>query len=89
MNVSLPSADASGATSLNADYTLSEFGIAYSFGREQVSGFTGLTFTFGYRSQTVRTRDYALSSQPSGAVYAKDDPRDFTQGITLSVIGSF
>lgn len=89
MTVSLPSPDASGATSLDADYTLSEFGLAYSLGREQVGGFMGLTFTFGYRAQTVRTREYALSSLPSGIVYAKDDPRDYTQGFTFSVIGSF
>jgi len=89
MKATLPSPDASGATSLDADYTLSEFGLAYTLGRERIGGFAGLTFTFGYRAQTVRTRDYALSSQPSGTVYAKDNPRDFTQGITMSLIGSF
>lgn len=89
MTATLPTPDASGDNSLNADYTLSEFGLAYSLGREQIGGFAGLTFTVGYRTQTVITRDYALSSQPSGVIYAKDDPRDFTQGFTFSVIGNF
>lgn len=91
MKVTLPgNGDGANATSLNADYTLSEFGIAYSFGRDQMR-VGALTFTLGYRSQTVRTRDYALTSTSGGTttVYAKDDPRDFTQGIAFSVIGSF
>lgn len=89
MKVSLPSPDAAGADSLNADYTLSEFGLAYSLGREKLGGFAGLTMTLGYRAQTVQTREYALSSLPGDVVYAKDDPRDYTQGLTLSLIGTF
>jgi hypothetical protein len=89
MKVTLPSPDASGATSLNANYTLSEFGLAYTLGRERLAGIASLTFTLGYRSQTVVTHDYALSAQPSGTVYATDDPRDFTQGVTFSLIGTF
>jgi hypothetical protein len=88
MKATLPSPDASGATSLDANYTVSEFGIAYTLGRERIGGIASLTFTLGYRAQTVVTRDYALSSQPSGTVYATDDLRDFTQGITISLIGS-
>lgn len=89
MTVEMPNADASGATSLDADYSLSEFGLAYSLGREKVGGFMGLTLTLGYRTQIVQTRDYALSSLPSGTVYATDDPRDFTQGFAFSAIGNF
>jgi hypothetical protein len=87
MTATLPAPDASGTTSLDANYSVSEFGVAYSLARGQ--GASWLTLTLGYRSQTVRTRDYALASQPSGAVYAKDDTRDFTQGFTFSVIGAF
>ncbi|MBI3897480.1 MAG: hypothetical protein HY308_04185 [Gammaproteobacteria bacterium] len=88
LKATLPTEDASGSTSLDADYTVSEFGLAYSFDRER-TGFATLTLTMGYRAQTVITRDYALSSQPGGAVYANDDARDFTQGLTFSVIGTF
>jgi hypothetical protein len=91
--VKLPAPDSDGHTSLNANYSLSEFGLTYSLGRARFAGVASLTFALGYRSQTVRTRNYALASQPVGGgtstTYAHDDPRDFTQGITLTVIGSF
>jgi hypothetical protein len=89
MKVTLPSPDAAGVTSLNANYTLSEFGLAYTVGREHFGGVANLTVTLGYRAQTMVTQNYALAAQPGGTVYATDDPRDFTQGVTFSLIGTF
>jgi hypothetical protein len=93
LNVRLPAPDAAGATSLNADYTLSEVGLAYSWGRSASSSAPSVALGLGYRAQTVRTRGYALSAQPTGGgpatVYAHDDARDFTQGLTLTAILSF
>ncbi|HEU0203554.1 MAG TPA: hypothetical protein VFR86_24350 [Burkholderiaceae bacterium] len=71
-------------------------GLAYSWGRGAAragSGTPAIALGLGYRAQTVRTRSYALSSQPvsggGATVYASDDPRDFTQGFTLTLFASF
>jgi hypothetical protein len=92
MKAKLPRADAAGNPSRNADYTLLELGLAYSVPRSVLGPLRALTFTGGYRSQTVRTRKYGVSSQliTGGPVTITHvDPRDYTQGWTLSLIGTF
>ncbi|MBI3380491.1 MAG: hypothetical protein HY019_00665 [Aquabacterium sp.] len=93
LSLKLPGADADGQGTRSASYTVSEVGLAYAFTPALIKGDTGLTMTIGYRSQSVRSRDYALSSQPSGggavSVYAHDELRDNTQGLTISLLGTF
>jgi len=90
LKLHLPTTDAAGSDSLPASYTLGEWGLAWSPWR---SGARSLALTLGYRAQQVRSRDYALSSQPVGggpaSVYAHERLGDYTQGFTLSVIGAF
>lgn len=80
-------ADANGRTGFNAAYVLGELGLAYSFQGHY-------TVTLGYRSQTVRTDGYSLSSvsiengtppQP----YATTELKDLTQGPALGFAASF
>ena len=72
------SPDATGKTSLNAEYVLNEVGLAYSVGFNRVV--RSMTITAGYRTQIVTTKDYATSSAE------KIDIRDTTQGLTLAAV---
>lgn len=93
LKLTLPATDLLGRDKLPAMYSLSEWGLARSFGRSDSAVSPSLVLALGYRAQSVKTRDYALLSQPVGggavAVYGTDTLRDFTQGFTLSLIGSF
>lgn len=94
MSLKLPNADSDGQTSLDAAYAVNEVGLAYSFQSAWPGKQGGLTLAVGYRSQSVRTKGYALSSQPAlgggqASTYAHDDLRDATQGLALSLLASF
>ncbi len=89
LTLTLPAADALGRSTLPADYSLGEWGVAHSFSRADSPQSASLVLALGYRAQGVKTRGYALVSQPSGLAYGTDTLRDFTQGLTLSLIGSF
>jgi hypothetical protein len=94
MQLQLPATDASGQDKLHASYAIHELGAAYASRPAWLPGESSLTLAIGYRSQTVRTKNYYLSSQAAtggGVVssYGKDDLRDTTQGLTLSLIGTF
>lgn len=67
-------------SSLKANYTLSEVGLAYSLA-DQTPAMKGVLLTAGYRSQVLTTKDYPLAS--------KRDVVDTTHGLVLSVLGSF
>lgn len=68
-------------SSLKANYTLSEVGLAYSLA-DQTPIMKGLLLTAGYRSQVLTTKDYPVGS-------AKQDVVDTTHGPVVSVLGSF
>jgi hypothetical protein len=83
--------DASKHTSLDATYIVSEFGISYAIGRT-ASGRRPVTLTAGYRTQTVKTRNYGLAVTSDANVqsqYTTTDLRDITQGFTLGIRASF
>lgn len=61
----------------DADYQLSELGLAYSLGTGAIP--RAVTFTLGYRIQVLTSKE-ALPTQ---------DARDLTQGFTLGVLGVF
>ncbi len=94
MQLTMPTPDAAGQDKLNASYVIHELGAAYAMQSSWMPAGSSLTLALGYRSQTVRTTNYQLSSTSSlggggVTVYGKDDLRDTTQGLTLSVVGSF
>jgi hypothetical protein len=61
----------------DADYRLSELGVAYTLATPSIS--KALTFTLGYRTQVISSKDAAVGQ----------DGRDLTQGLTLGVIATF
>jgi len=66
-----------GNVDFDADYQLSELGVAYNLG---LSGMPrGLTFTLGYRIQVLNSKD-ALPGQ---------DARDLTQGFAFGLLAVF
>lgn len=62
----------------DSDYRLSEVGVAYTVPTSLVS--KALTFSIGYRSQVLTSKEAAYSGQ---------DGRDLTQGLTFGVVASF
>lgn len=93
MKLALPTPDADGQRKLNASYAVSEVGAAYTLGPDWRLRQGDVTLAIAYRSQTVRTKSYALSSQPVGGgaivTHARDELRDSTQGLTLSLLATF
>jgi hypothetical protein len=79
--------DSAGNTRFRASYRLTEFGIAH--GRPGGGGFIrSMSFTVGYRSQTVITRGYGLAvTDPGGGFVGNTSSKlvDTTQGLALSV----
>jgi hypothetical protein len=61
----------------DANYRLSELGVAYTLATPSVT--KALTFTAGYRTQVLSTKD-AIEGQ---------DGRDLTQGLTLGFVATF
>ncbi len=61
----------------DADYRLSELGVAYTLATPSIS--KALTFTLGYRTQVISSKDAAEGQ----------DGRDLTQGLALGVIATF
>lgn len=82
--------DGAGRSTRPARYELGEFGLAYSFKTGRGALWPRLTATLGYRTQTVRTRDYALASNTFAGVnlgaYDQADVRDHTQGFTVGLL---
>jgi hypothetical protein len=85
----------SGPTELDlpTQYSLGEWGLAYTQPLGSGDRPVHLTFTLGYRAQTIRTRDIPLtltSADDSTTVeYGKVSASDFTHGLSLGVIASF
>jgi len=61
----------------DADYRLSEVGLAYNIGLDNLP--KSLSFTLGYRTQVLSSKE-ALGSQ---------DGRDLTQGLTIGLVATF
>jgi hypothetical protein len=80
------SADAVGRTVFRANYNLSEFGFAYSFGRMALMP-AYLTGTLGYREQSIITRGYRGYSTTRGTF--EDRVRDATQGVAAGIVVSY
>jgi hypothetical protein len=94
LTLDLPSGttDANGHSSRPANYELGEVGLAYVFSHLSVSRFH-VTLTLGYRSQTVTTNNYGLSSSPLNnpaalSAYTQTDLRDHTEGFTLTLLAT-
>ena len=68
---------AAGNVDFDADYQLSEVGLAYNLGLSGIP--RGLTFTLGYRIQVLNSKD-ALPGQ---------DARDLTQGFAFGLLAVF
>ncbi len=86
--------DAYGHTSRSAGYELGEVGLSYNVGAITSSWASHFSVTLGYRTQTVTTKSYGLSANPlsdpaAAAGYTQVDVRDHTQGLTLSLVGTF
>jgi hypothetical protein len=86
-------ADAYGHSTRPANYQIGEIGLAYEFHSLSISRYH-FAMTLGYRSQTVTTKSYGLTSSPIDdpqlvSAYSRTDVRDHTQGLTLTLIGSF
>jgi len=79
-------ADAVGRTVFRANYNLSEFGFAYSFGRMSLMP-AYLTGTLGYREQSIITRGYRGYSATRGTY--EDRVRDATQGVAAGIVVSY
>lgn len=79
-------ADAVGRTVFRANYNLSEFGFAYSFGRMSLMP-AYLTGTLGYREQSIITRGYRGHSTTRGTF--EDRVRDATQGVAAGIVVSY
>lgn len=68
---------AASTVKFDADYRLTEVGVAYTLPMERFT--KALTFTLGYRTQVLSSKE-ALGSQ---------DGRDLTQGVTLGLLAAF
>jgi hypothetical protein len=81
--------DGSGKASFDANYYLSEAGLAYSFGN-MGRLFRSVSLTMGYRAQTVVTKDYQLADRnETPATLSSQNVRDTTQGAALGLIAVF
>ncbi|MEO8153895.1 MAG: hypothetical protein ABI605_12555 [Rhizobacter sp.] len=67
----------SSTVKFNADYRLTELGLAYTLATERFA--KTLTFTAGYRTQVFNSKE-ALGDQ---------DGRDLTQGLTFGIVAAF
>lgn len=67
----------SSTVKFDADYRLTELGLAYTLATQSVA--KAVSFTLGYRTQVLSSKE-ALGDQ---------DGRDITQGLTLGVVASF
>jgi hypothetical protein len=70
----------------NADYFLTELGLAY--GTPTPLKGLSLSVTLGYRVQVVSTRDFNLETGPGGG-FQPTDLHDVTQGPAFSVLARF
>lgn len=68
---------AASTVKFDADYRLTEVGLAYSLATDRLA--KALTFTVGYRTQVLSSKE-ALGAQ---------DGRDLTQGLTLGFVATF
>lgn len=93
MNAEFPAGftDNSGRGKMNADYLLSEVGIAYSFDvRSAWPSAKAMTATLGYRSQTLATQGFAVGIDANKASQSRStELRDNTEGLALGVSISF
>lgn len=89
MNAEFPSGltDNSGRGKMNADYLLSDVGIAYSFDVNSLfPGAKAMTATLGYRSQTLATQGFAVGTDPAKPTQSRStELRDNTEGIVLGI----
>ncbi|MBX3621337.1 MAG: hypothetical protein KF891_15310 [Rhizobacter sp.] len=67
----------SSTVKFDADYRLTELGLAYTLATQSVA--KAVSFTLGYRTQVLSSKQ-ALGDQ---------DGRDLTQGVTLGVVAAF
>lgn len=88
MNATAPK-DGTDNTSFNANYYLTEAGLAYSFGG-MGRLVRSVNMTLGYRTQTVVTKGYQLAdfSTPSPTL-SSVNVRDTTQGLALGLSAVF
>lgn len=80
--------DAQARTKFNADYLLSEVGIAYPL-IGLIPGSKATTLTMGYRNQVLATKGYSLSSGVVGQPNRSTELRDTTEGLTIGISVSF
>lgn len=83
------SADAATRTSFDATYSVGEFGLAYNLSVSRL--LKSVRLAVGYRAQLLSTRGYTLSVSDGGAapILVAPSERDFTQGPTVSLTGTF
>lgn len=96
MDAKLPArtADQSGRSKFNADYLLSEIGVAYSFDTTSMPQAKAVTATLGYRSQVLATKGYHVGVSTANAAATiwntrSTDLRDTTEGLSLGLSVSF
>ncbi len=79
--------DNSGKSRLNADYYLSEIGLAYSIdARSYIASSKALTATFGYRSQTLATKKFAVGTSYFDPAKSRlTELRDNTEGLSVGI----
>jgi hypothetical protein len=76
--------DARNNTTFDANYSLVEAGLAYVVGVHR--HISALRFTVSYRAQILNTRGYELIGADG---YTAPNERDFTQGPTFGISGTF
>jgi len=83
--------DNSGQSKKDADYYLSEIGIAYSFNPSSIiSSAKAMTATLGYRSQTLATQGFAVGTDANHPALSRNtELRDNTEGLVLGLSVSF
>jgi hypothetical protein len=93
MTANLPNGftDNSGRGKLDADYYLSEVGVAYSFDVKSLfPSAKAMTATLGYRSQTLATQGFAVGLDVNNPSKMRStELRDNTEGLALGVSITF
>jgi hypothetical protein len=87
----LPAADQNSPvnSSLTANYTIGEIGLAYATAGIPAIAVTSTAFTLGYRFQSVATKDYKVRAGTGTSVIGSTDVHDVTQGPALGVLVRF
>jgi hypothetical protein len=89
LKATLGNPDGAGNSSLSANYTVNEAGLAYAPGESGASLLRKAAFTLGYRTQTVTTKGYVLTDSSRTPPTTTQNLRDTTQGLTLGMVLAF